>query len=345
MKEVVVHEGPRTELIESPVPTAQAGQVVIKVKVSGSNPKDWKTQWVAKLPINMGDDIAGTIHEVGPDVTGFKAGDRVFAFHQIQAPHGSYAEYAVAWAYTTAHLPSNTSFEEAATIPLAALTASLALYRTLALPQPWSPAESPIPLLIYGGSSAVGAFAIKLAAQSNIHPIIAVAGAGSNYVLTLLDPSKGDAVIDYRPGRAALESGIRKALVNAGGWKQVSHALDVIVEKESSAVCASLLGPGGKLAHVLPLDEGFQMPKDTTAALTMSGDVHGGHGEKPGGRDFGYVMMNAFTRGLETGWFRGHPYEVVSGGLRAVPTILDNLKSGKASAVKYIFRVADTEGL
>lgn len=167
----------------------------------------------------------------------------------------------------------NLPFTEAATIPLAALTASLALYRALALPQPWSPAESPAPLLIYGGSSAVGAFAIKLAAQSNIHPIIAVAGAGSNYVLTLLDPSKGDAVIDYRPGRAALESGIRKALANAGGWKQISYALDAIVEKESSAVCASLLGPGGKLAHVLPLDEGFQMPKGTTAALTMSGDV------------------------------------------------------------------------
>lgn len=60
-------------------------------------------------------------------------------------------------------------------------------------------------------------------------------------------------------------------------------------------------------------------------------------------------MMTAFTRGLETGWFRGHPYEVVSGGLRAVPTTildnLDSLKSGKASAIKYIFRIADTEGL
>lgn len=72
MKEVVVYEGPRTELIESPVPKATAGQVVIKVNVSGSNPKDWKTQWVADLPINMGDDIAGIIHEVGPDATGFK---------------------------------------------------------------------------------------------------------------------------------------------------------------------------------------------------------------------------------------------------------------------------------
>ena len=42
---------------------------------------------------------------------GCKVGDRVFAFHQVQAPHGSYAEYALAWAYNTSHLPSSISFE------------------------------------------------------------------------------------------------------------------------------------------------------------------------------------------------------------------------------------------
>lgn len=196
---------------------------------------------------------------------------------------------------------------EAATIPLAALTASLALFRSLGLPQPWSPADSPAPLLIYGGSSAVGAFAIKLAAKSNLHPIIAVTGAGSSYVSTLLDPSKGDTVIDYRHGRAALESGIRSALANSGGWKQVSYAVDAIAENGSSAVYASLLGPGGRLAHVLPLEEGFQMPEGITATLTMTGDVHSTFGDKPGALDFEYVMMKAFPRGLEMGWFRGHP--------------------------------------
>ena len=71
MKEIVVYEGPRVEQIQSPIPKAGLGQLVIKVEVSGTNPKDWKTWWVQDLPINMGDDFAGTVYEVGADITEF----------------------------------------------------------------------------------------------------------------------------------------------------------------------------------------------------------------------------------------------------------------------------------
>ena len=64
-----------------------------------------------KRPLNEGDDIAGTIHAVGEGVTEFKVGDRVAAFHEMMTPGGSYAEYAVSWAYTTFHIPEKTSFE------------------------------------------------------------------------------------------------------------------------------------------------------------------------------------------------------------------------------------------
>ncbi len=81
MKEVLIYDGPRTETVESPIPTAGTGQVVIKVEVSGTNPKDWKMWWIPKLPINMGDDIAGTIHEVGRDVTGFRVRSFVSCYY------------------------------------------------------------------------------------------------------------------------------------------------------------------------------------------------------------------------------------------------------------------------
>jgi NADPH:quinone reductase-like Zn-dependent oxidoreductase len=58
-----------------------------------------------KKPHNSGDDIAGIIEKVGDNVTEFKPGDRVAAFHEMLAPHGSFAEYAIARAYTTFHLP------------------------------------------------------------------------------------------------------------------------------------------------------------------------------------------------------------------------------------------------
>jgi NADPH2:quinone reductase len=61
---------------------------------------------------NSGDDIAGTVAAVGENVTEFKVGDRVAAFHEMGTPDGSFAEYAIAWAYTTFHLPKITSFEE-----------------------------------------------------------------------------------------------------------------------------------------------------------------------------------------------------------------------------------------
>ena len=111
MKEALVHAGPKVQIIDSPIPSPEPDQVVIKVVVSGSNPKDWKRADVNKEPWNTGDDIAGTVHAVGSNVNEFHVGDRVAAFHQMQAPHGSYAEYAVAPSHTTFHIPEKTSFE------------------------------------------------------------------------------------------------------------------------------------------------------------------------------------------------------------------------------------------
>lgn len=64
-----------------------------------------------KPPMNQGDDIAGIVEKVGVDVTEFKKGDRVAAFHEMMTPGGSYAEYALAWDHTTFFLPRDTSFQ------------------------------------------------------------------------------------------------------------------------------------------------------------------------------------------------------------------------------------------
>lgn len=67
-------------------------------------------EWM-KQSINSGDDIAGIVHAIGPNVYEFKPGDRVAAFHEMRTPGGSFAEYAVAWQHTTSHIPENLSFE------------------------------------------------------------------------------------------------------------------------------------------------------------------------------------------------------------------------------------------
>ena len=66
--------GPTVDVIDSPIPKPKGDEVVIKVLVSGSNPKDWKVpEWLG-VECNQGDDIAGVVHDVGADVYEFKAG-------------------------------------------------------------------------------------------------------------------------------------------------------------------------------------------------------------------------------------------------------------------------------
>ncbi|KAG4435461.1 hypothetical protein IFR05_009063 [Cadophora sp. M221] len=358
MKEVINHSGPRVEIRDSPIPEPNDDQVLIKVIVSGMNPKDWKAPEMAQMftegpmyemlkpmrdGLNQGDDIAGIVEKVGANVVEFKPGDRVAAFHEMVTPHGSFAEYAIAWGYTTFHLPKHTSFEEGATIPLAALTAAVVLYHELAIPYPWTPATTSIPLVIYGGSTAVGAFAIKLTKNSNIHPIIAIAGKGSHYVETLIDRSKGDTVIDYREGMDSVIKKIQEA-IKATGHTEVKHSIDAAIVQTSADTLKAVVAPGGQI--VFTYHNEFDVLPAVGSQPTV-GMVHGRIGNQPinDARELGYVFSKYFARGLQQGTFSGHPYEVRERGLEGVEQAMKDLQKGKASATKYVVRIADTPGL
>ncbi|KAF2119763.1 chaperonin 10-like protein [Lophiotrema nucula] len=335
MKDTIVSKGPKVRIVDSPIPEPGPEQVVIKVVVSGSNPKDWKIpEWLNK-ELNTGDDIAGIVHSVGDKVWEFKPGDRVASFHEMMSGGGSYAEYAVGWQHSTFHIPKNVSFEDAATIPLAAMTSAIGLYIRLGLPQPWTPATTQIPLVVYGGASAVGAFAIKLAVLSNIHPIIAVAGRGQSYVETLIDRSKGDTIIDYQKGDDAVVQGIKDALKG----EKLEYAFDAVSEHNSYLNIVKVLESKGKITLVLPGKKYEGIPESVTQSITSVGDTH------KSASNFAYVYFRYMAKGLGEGWFKPHPAEVVPGGLEGIEKALDNLKNGKASAVKYVFKIGDTPGV
>ncbi|RAL12666.1 zinc-binding alcohol dehydrogenase family protein [Aspergillus homomorphus CBS 101889] len=359
MKQIINLPGPSCKLVDSPIPEINDDQVLIRVVVSGSNPKDWKVPELAgsdeafgeryahiKDGVNQGDDIAGVVEKVGRNVFEFKPGDRVGAFHEMLEPGGSYAEYAVAWSHTTFHLPEKVSFEDAATIPLAALTAIVSLYHHHRLPAPWTPSPSThptTPLLIYGGSTAVGAFAIKLARKSNIDPIIAIAGRGATYIRRFLDESKGDAIVDYRSGPAETIAGVKAALARASSSAELTihHVLDTIVSEDSSAVIRDVIHPGGQVNYVLPC------PYDVSPGVKTNTWVSSAHqiGGVDDARDLCFVACRWFSRALASGEFEGHPFEVREDGLAGVEGAMRDLRDNKASAVKYVFRVADTPGL
>lgn len=222
------------------------------------------------------------------------------------------------------------------------MTAAIGLFSRLQLPDPWTAARSPIPLIIYGGSTSVGSFALELATKANIHPLIVVAGAGAPYVESLIDRSKGDTIIDYRKGADAVVEGIKNAL-RANNQESVKFAFDTVAEKGSQEILSKVIDPHGKVTFVLPYKDAEKyFPETVNLAFTSVGSVHG---QETGDRDLGFVYFRYFGKGLEDGWFKGHPYEVRKGGLQGIEAALQDLKAGKASAIKYVFRIRDTPGL
>lgn len=340
-------EGLDVQLKDIPVPTPEPDQVLIKVVVSGTNPKDWKYPFRVKgvSGLNTGDDIAGYVEAVGSNVTEFHVGDRVAAFHEMGKPYGSFAEYAIAWEKTTFHLPKATSFEEAATIPLAAMTSAVGLFCRLGLPEPWvgvSQARKDAlagGVVVYGAASAVGAFAVKLLVRAQLHPIICIAGRGISFVEGLIDKSKGDTVIDYRSGDDKVVAGIRDAVPRG---QKLLYAFDAVSEKGSYQNILKVLDPHGHISLILPGKKYESIPASVNQTITTVGSVHGVPDDL---KDFGYAWFRLFALGLKEGWFSGHPFEVVPGGLNGVQVGLENLKDGKASAVKYVYRIDETEGV
>jgi NADPH2:quinone reductase len=338
MKEAIVTAGPKVTIQDLPIPTPEPQQLVIRVIVSGSNPKDWKIpDIIENYNANSGDDIAGIVHSVGSEVYEFRPGDRVASFHEMLTPGGSFAEYAVGWSWTTIHIPANVSFEEAATVPLAGMTAAIGMHQRFGLQEPWRRVEDGVktPLVMYGGASAVGAYAIKMAVLSNIHPIIAVAGRGEKFVEGLIDRSKGDTIVDYRKGDEAVVQGIQDALKG----QELHYAFDATSEHGSYTNIVKVLEPKGRITLVLPGKKYEGIPESVVQTVTTVGDAHKEL------KDFAFIYFRFLARGMAEGWFRAHPFKVVPGGLGGVETGLRNLKEGKASGVKYVFRIAETEGV
>jgi NADPH:quinone reductase-like Zn-dependent oxidoreductase len=268
----------------------------------------------------------------------FKPGDRVAALHAFQSDNGSYAEYAVAPDWTTFHLPSHISFEEAATMPTAAMTAAVALYADMGLPKPYHPHASGGVILIYGVTSAVGAFAAKLARLSKMRLIIGVAGRGVEFASTLVDH-----VVDYRGGEDAVVAAIEEILAKEGLRNKLPFVFDAISEGDSLEVARRLVATdGGVVSTVLPPalfarnKKDFRFPSGVTFHNSACPFVFSTHA------DFGYLWSCYFSRLLQDGRLKPHPYEVIPGGLSGLAVGMRKLREGKASAVKYVYRIGDT---
>ena len=198
MKAVRIHEFGGAEVmkieeIERPAPAAD--EILVKVYASGVNPVDWVIRGgendflkpLLKLPMTLGWDAAGVVEEIGGDVTGFQKGDEVYGVPNFPGEQGSYAEYCAAKASQFALKPKSIGFNEAAGVPLAALTAWTGIFEFGKL----QPGQR---ILIQGASGGVGSFAVQFAKATGAYVI----GIASTDNLEHLKQLGADEVIDYK---------------------------------------------------------------------------------------------------------------------------------------------------
>jgi NADPH:quinone reductase-like Zn-dependent oxidoreductase len=173
-----------------PTPTIASDEILVKVKSTAVNHIDLvKASGAVRqiLPIDLpwipGHEFSGVVEQIGSDVAAYAPGDAVFGTCEM----GAYAEYLAVKPAAIVGKPSNLSFEEAASVPVASQTAWQGLFTHGHL-------EKGQTILIHGGAGAVGAYAVQLASHAGA-TVIATATSDDEAYLNAIGASQ---VIDYR---------------------------------------------------------------------------------------------------------------------------------------------------
>jgi NADPH:quinone reductase len=178
-------------------PSAAPRNVVVEIACASVNPADWKARegWLAqyfdyRFPFVVGFDAAGIVAEVGEGVEGLAVGDRVVTpGNQGMGERGSYAEFMHAAAERVIRIPDHVSFQDAATLPTAGMTAWEATLDN-------GRAGSGSLVVVNGGAGGTGSFAIQIAKMSGARVAATCSAGNFEYVRSL----GADHAIDYRSG-------------------------------------------------------------------------------------------------------------------------------------------------
>src|SRR5216117_3913486 len=226
--------------VEMPEPELRDADVLVRVHAAGVNVLDCKIRdgefkliVPYRLPLILGNDVAGVVVRVGSNVRRFKPGDEVYARpHQDRI--GTFAEFIAMNEADVALKPKNLTMEEAASIPLVGLTAWQVLIERANLKKDHK-------VLIHAGSGGVGTFAIQLA--KHIGATVATTTSTAN--IDLVKSLGADVVIDYK------KEDFDKVL---SGYDVVLNSLG----KDTLEKSLKVLKPGGKLISISgPPDIGF----------------------------------------------------------------------------------------
>lgn len=225
-------KGGALRLGEIPEPELRPNDVLVEIRAASVNlldnkirDGDFKLILPYRLPLVLGNDVAGVVIRAGANVRKFKPGDEVYA-RPHQARIGTFAEYIAIDEADVAMKPNNLTMEEAASLPLVALTAWQVLVERANV-------QKGQKVLIHAGSGGVGTIAIQLAKHLGAY----VATTTSTANVDLVKSLGADVVVDYKKE----------------DFEKVLHGYDVVMNslgKDTLEKSIAVLKPGGKLISI-----------------------------------------------------------------------------------------------
>lgn len=244
--------GPDTcHIVEGvPLPTPGAGQVRVKVHAASINPIDFKRRSGAMkmlqsetFPVIMGYDAAGTVDALGEGVTNAAVGDRVFLRTTVKSS-GTLAEYCITGVDTMAPLPASVSFQDAAAVPLAGMTAQQMLRQ--------GKFKTGDRVFVNAAAGGVGHFAIQLAKAGGASFVAGTASAAKHSFLRQLG---ADECVDYRSEDYTARYADRRFDVGCDNATESDKVLKVV--KEGGAVVSATQGYTMEGLKSAGMDPGF----------------------------------------------------------------------------------------
>ncbi|KAJ2917372.1 hypothetical protein MD484_g3039, partial [Candolleomyces efflorescens] len=328
------------------VPKPSKGEVLVKVHSTALNPVDWKVHKAgafitdeSHFPLVLGMDLAGEIVELGEDVKTWKIGDRVFCQTSYDKGEGSFQQYAIAGAEMLATIPANISYDQASTLPVAITAPYVALYCVkpygLGLEPPVTASGrgkyAGNPIVIIGGPSSVGQFAIQLAKLSGFSPIITTSSPRHKEWLLSLGATD---IIDRSLSLSSTKEAIAKITD-----KPILTVIDAISSEESQSTGLEVLAHNGQLGLVLTAIEGLVAKaegqgKSVTPVTGMK--------KLPHLAELLLGFYSNISELLEHGDIKPNRVEVLPDGLGGVAEGLNRLEENKVSGVKLVAHPQET---
>ncbi|KAH8074797.1 GroES-like protein [Cristinia sonorae] len=331
-------------LITTDVDQPGPGEVLIRVEAAALNPADWKIQAIAEYskfvqeyPAILGTDSAGVVVALGDGVTNVAVGDRVLHQGFFTNRKGTFKQYTIIDADLVAKIPDNLSFDQAATVPLALVTSAIGLYSETrlgaGLVAPWKEGGAGKyngqPIVIFGGSSSLGQYALQLAKLSAFSPIITTVSPRNDGLVKSLGATH---TIDRSLPADEVLAAVKRIATNP-----VKITFDAIAQASTQSVAYDILASGGTLVTVSALKIAEDKLTPDKKVVATYGSVH-----PEGNREFGRELFRNITHYLESGEIKPNPVEVLSDGLTGIVDGLKRIQDGKISGVKLVAHPQET---